>query len=219
MLLMVRKSDLDEEAESREYNVSSISPTGEEVQESIIPIEQKKWWSSMEQTRLNFKEKGYEVNLYNEEVLGGNRRLGENLGARSFFNKLDLTKGDVEERITLMHRRKALEFYKDSKGREKSRIKEFLTYNVELRCFDWLQNPISCKLEHEGLAYEPQSRVQVTTDKNGRQTAQYVFNKLRNKFYIPFSKSTVDSLLKKTNSDKDAIKYYGFIPSDHIVRQ
>ena len=214
--MMVRKSELDDDIQDQElrpYNVSSIEPSGEEV-ETKPTVNQKDYWTSMEQTRLAFKEKGFDVGLYNEEVLGGNRRLGENIGARNFFGKLDLSKGDVEQTIRAIHRRKGVEFYKDAKGREKSRVKEFLTYNVELRGFDWLQNPISCKLEHEGLCHEPETRVQVTTDKNGRQTTQYVFSKLRNEFYIPFSKKAVDDLLKKSNSDKDAIKYYGFIPSD-----
>lgn len=211
-----RKTEIDiedDEQEAKPYNVSTIRPSGEEVEEKPT-VNQKDYWTSMEQTRLAFQVKGFSVELYNEEQLGGNRRLGENIGARNFFNKLDLSKGDVEERITTMHRRKSLEYYKDAKGREKSKIKEILTYNIILNGFDWLQNPISCKLEHEGLAYEPETRVQVTTDGNGLQTAQYVYNKLRNKFYIPFSKKVVDDLLKKTNSDKDAIKYYGFIPSD-----
>jgi hypothetical protein len=202
----------DKQVESR-YNISSLKPSGDEVEEKI-PINQKDYWTSMEQTRLAIKEKGYDVGLYNETVLGGNTRLGENIPARNFFSKVDLNKGEIDQKIITMHRRKALQFYKDSKGREKSRIKEFLTYNIELRGFDWLQNPISCKLEHEGLAQEPESRISITTDNNGRQTAQYVFNKLRNKFYIEFSKSAVDSLIKKTGSDKHSIKYYGFIGSD-----
>jgi len=203
----------DDEQESRPYNVSIIRPSGEEV-ETKPTVNQKDYWTSMEQTRLAFETKGYSVALYNESVLGGNRRLGDNFGAKSFFSRLDLSKGDVEQRIIRMHRRKGLEWYTDAKGREQSRIKEFLTYNVELRGFDWLQNPISCKLEHEGKCSEPETRIQITTDKNGRQSAQYVFNRLRDKFYIEFSKAAVDSLIKKTGSDKNAIKFYGFIPAD-----
>src|SRR5688500_13077823 len=103
-------ADKEDVEEYRPYNVSTIKPSGEEV-ETKPTVNQKDYWTSMEETRLAFKEKGYDVALYNEEVLSGNRRLGENIGARNFFNKIDLSKGDVEQHVITMHRRKAVESY------------------------------------------------------------------------------------------------------------
>ena len=36
-----------------------------------------------------------------------------------------------------------------------------------------------------------------------------IFGSLRHKYYIPFSKKTVDGILEKTGTDKNRVIYYG----------
>lgn len=93
-----------------------------------------------------------------------------------------------------MHRQKGIEYYNDKDGREKSRIKEFLTYGIRLEGVDFLGNPLKCGLEFEGRCPEPRRRVRVKMDEHGRKQMEYVMQGFRQRFYIPFSKKTVDDL-------------------------
>jgi sRNA-binding regulator protein Hfq len=45
---------------------------------------------------------------------------------------VDISKDPIEQAIDSMHRQKVTEYYKDKNGREKTRVKEFLTYGVRL---------------------------------------------------------------------------------------
>jgi hypothetical protein len=134
-----------------------------------------------------------------------------NTAAELFFAKVDISKEPIIQTIDVMHRWKADEYYKDKDGREKTGAKEFLTYGVHLEGLDWLGNPIKASLNHEGRCEEPVKRVHVTADENGRQHAEYRMSGLRYKYYIPFSKKTVDDHLEKTGSDKNTILWYGRI--------
>ncbi|MGI8720562.1 MAG: hypothetical protein ACR2KF_08580 [Nitrososphaeraceae archaeon] len=188
--------------------VSSHKVEDENYEEQPI-IDRKKYWTALEQTRKTFADQGFDVGVYNEEVLGGNRQLGGNVGAEIFFQKVDVSKDPITQTIDVMHRQKAIEYFKDKDGREKQRVKEFLTYNVRLQGFDWLGNILQAGLEYEGRCDEPKKRVHIDVDKNGRQHAKYILTGLRHKYYIPFTKVAVDDLLKQTNTDKDSVKWYG----------
>ncbi|MGI0021984.1 MAG: hypothetical protein ACRD9Q_03885, partial [Nitrososphaeraceae archaeon] len=112
--------------------------------------------------------------------------------------------------ISTMHRQRALEYYKDkTTQKEKSRIKEYLTYNVRISGVDWLGNPLRANLEFEGKCNEPVKRIKIKADENGRQHAEYHMSGLRYKFYIPFTMKAVDDILEKTGTDKDTVIYYG----------
>jgi hypothetical protein len=137
--------------------------------------------------------------------------IWRNVSAEIFFAKVDITKEPITQRISRMFRLRGLEYYKDKDGREKSRVKEFLTYDVNLEGLNWLGNTIKAHLSHEGRCDEPKKRVSVTVDENGRQHAQYVMSGLRDKHYIPFSKKTVDDFLEKTRTDNNTVIYYGRI--------
>ena len=57
---------------------------------------------------------------------------------------------------------------------------------------DWPGNPLKAHVENEGRRiYE-----------NGREKAEYHLDSLRRKYYIPFSKKTIDGILEKTGTDK-----------------
>lgn len=51
-------------------------------------------------------------------------------------------------------------------------------------------------------------------DEHDRKQMEYVMHGLRDKFYIPFSKKTVDDLLEKTGTDKNTAKFYGKFSND-----
>ena len=108
-----------------------------------------------------------------------------------------------------MHRQRIPEQYKDKDGRQKQIIKEFLTYHVRLEGQDWLGNILRGTLEFEGRCLEPKKQVRVTTDEDGRQHAEFRMQGSTHKYYIAFTKKAVDDILEKTNTDKNAVKYYG----------
>ena len=163
--------------------VSSIKPSGSDYEEKPI-VDDTKIWASKVQTKKAFKDHGFDVGLYND-CLGpspGSMSIWRNVSAEIFFAKVDITKEPITQIIDVMHRQRALEHYKDKDGRDKSRVKEFLTYNVRLGGLDWLGNPINAHLEYEGRCDEPQKRVSVTVDENGRQHAEYVMHGTRTCF-------------------------------------
>jgi hypothetical protein len=65
---------------------STIKPKGEEYQEQPV-VDIKQYWTVLEQTRQAFKDQGFDLGIYNEEVLGGKRQLDGNVGAEIFFLK------------------------------------------------------------------------------------------------------------------------------------
>lgn len=65
-----------------------------------------------------------------------------------------------------MHRQRIQEQYKDKDGRQKQRMKEFLTYHVRLEGQDWLGSILRGTLEFEGRCLEPKK---TSTCNNGRR--------------------------------------------------
>jgi hypothetical protein len=152
----------------------------------------KKIWSSKKMTNKSFVEQGFILADYNDHLLtGGKHGLGTNVGAEQFSAKVDITKQPILDNINVMYRQRGLEYYKDKDGIEKSRLKEFLTYGVQLQGVDWLGNPIKAHLEFEGRCEEPVKRIQIERDENGREKAEYHLSNIRHMFYIPFTKKTV----------------------------
>jgi len=74
---------------------------------------------------------------------------------------------------------------------------------------DWPGNPIKAQVENEGRCKEPVKRIHIEIYENGREKAEYHLGSLRYKYYIPFSKKTIDGILEKTGTDKNRIIYYG----------
>jgi len=50
---------------------------------------------------------------------------------------------------------------------------------------EWLGNPLNAHLEFEGRCSDPEKRVHVTVDENGRQNAEYVLTG-RHKIYLNY---------------------------------
>jgi hypothetical protein len=74
---------------------------------------------------------------------------------------------------------------------------------------DWPGNPLKTHVQNEGRCKEPVKRIHKERDENGREKAEYHLGSLRHKYYIPFSKKTVDGILEKTGTDKNRVIYYG----------
>ena len=145
----------------------------------------------------------------------GEKSIHANVGAEVFFTKVGITQDPIEQKIDIMHRLKVIEYYKDKSGKEKERIKEFLTYNVALDGLDWLGNPIKGRLEYEGRCEEPLKRIHKKQDENGSIKAEFRMHGTRHRYYIPFSKKAVDDLLEKTGTEKSTVKYYGKFANGH----
>lgn len=67
---------------------------------------------------------------------------------------------------------------------------------------DWPGNPLKAHVENEGRRKEPVKRIHIEIYENGREKAEYHLGSLRHKYYIPFSKKTIDGILEKTGTDK-----------------
>ncbi len=203
--------DDDEKPHGSEF-VSTIKPDGIEYEEKPI-VDQSQYWTSIEEARKAFKSHGFSLDAINtEKRISAEKGIHANIGAEQFFRKVDISKQDIHTSIDVIHRQKALEYYKDAKGREQQRVKEWLTYGLRLEGVDWLGNIIKCGLEHEGRCEEPLKRIHVTVDENGRQHAEYKMQGTRYKYYIPFSKKAVDDLLAKYQTDKDSVIYVFRVP-------
>lgn len=71
-----------------------------------------------------FKDNGFNVAEYNDSLgpSPGSMSIWRNVRAEIFFAKVDITKEPIIQTIDVMHRQRALEYYKDKDGREKSRV-------------------------------------------------------------------------------------------------
>lgn len=189
---------------------STIKPEGTEFKDQP-KINIDKFWTARSETRKCFREKGIDIGLYQEHYMSSNDRLNRNTGVEILFSKADLEQEEIGQKVSTFIRLHGTEYYLDSKKREKSRIKEYLVYHVELSARDFLGNPLSGKLEFEGKALEPETRLKIVSDANGKQKAEYVFSRLRPKYYIEFSKATVDKILKQTGTDPNSVIYVAYI--------
>lgn len=197
--------------------ISTIKPDGHDYKEPPV-VDISKIWTSLEMTKKTFKEKGFNLDAVNDS-LTSSHPIGADYSTENFFSKADISKQEISQTITVMHRQKAVDYSQDKNGVQKRQIKEFLTYGVHLEGVDWLGNPIQTWLEYEGRCDEPTSKTSISVDKNGKQTAQKEFNGTRFRYYIPFSKKAVDDILERTGTDKKTIKYYGkFGDPDSLYR-
>jgi len=189
--------------------ISSIKVEGNQFKEQP-KIDIYKYFTARAHTAKNFRDGGFDLGLYEESELPNNYHLHQNPNATRFFAKVDTTEVPISQKVTLMVRLQAPEFYKQGRV-EKQRVKQFLKYSIQLSGVDFLGNNLTCKIENEGESLEPVSHLKIITDEHGRQSAQNVFSKLRPKYYIEFSKANVDKILKDTGTDKNTVKYAAYI--------
>jgi len=199
----------EEEQPEQPYNISTLKPDGEDLQPTKT-VNQDEFLTSYAQTKTAFSELGYSLAAYEFEVLGPNgRKLGVDQGTLNFFKKIWIEEEPITQTITQCIRFKAWDYVRNDKGKQQRQIKEFLTYSATLEGTDRWGNTIKAHLPLQGLAYQPDVRVRIITDpQTGRQHGEYYYDRLRDKFYIPWEgKKTLDNLLKKTNTNKDNITY------------
>jgi len=213
---MTKRRKIESEDEERPYNISTLKPEGIEDLNEPPKVNQDEYWTSIAQTKKAFSDLGFSVSEYEFEVYGPNgRKLGGNKGTENFFTRVSIEENPIQVQITTMKRLKAWEYFRNDKGRQQKRVKEFFVYTASIEGVDWVGNPLRARLENQGLCYEPDIRIKITTDLNGGQKADYTYDRLHDKYYIEWEgKKTVDNLLKKTGTNKDHIRYYCEVGSD-----
>jgi hypothetical protein len=217
----IREEDLfdtgvpEDEEESNIY-VSTLRPRDFEYDaKPIADIDY--YWTSVTESKKAFAREGYSLGAINAlREVKGEQRIQDYVSLRKLLDRIDITQGEIESKITVIIRRKGLEYYKDDNSREKSRIKEYLVYHLRLEAYDWLGQKLNISLEHQGECEAPRKQVVVNVDENGRQYAEYHMKGTRKEYYIPFSKKAVDDILNKYKTDPEEVKFYGFIPHSNI---
>jgi hypothetical protein len=208
--------ELDDEQEEQHFNISTLKPEGTEDFKEQAKVNVDSIWTSYANSRKAFSDLGFSLSAYEFEVYGpSGRQLDSNgKGTVNFFAAVDISEEPITQQITTLRRLKAYEYYRNKNGREERRVREYIVYDANLQGVDHWGNPIRARLISQGLSFEPNIRIKVTSDQHGRKQAQYTYDNLRNKYYIPFSAKTVNDLLAKTKTNKDGIRYYCFVGSD-----
>jgi hypothetical protein len=219
---MSRLTDEQEEQEIP-FNVSKLKVEGTEDFKEQPKVNVDEYWTSYANSKKAFSDLGFSLSAYEFEIYGpSGRKLDSNgKGTDNFFSAVDVSEEPIKQQITTLRRLKAYEYYKNKHDRQERRVREYITYDVNLEGVDHWGNIIRTRLIKQGLSFVPNVRIKITSDEHGRKQATYTYDNLRNKYYLPFSKKAVDDLLAKTNSNKDNIRYYVFVGSDpnsHITK-
>ena len=129
-----------------------------------------------------------------------------------FFNQVDLRKGPIERTVRMIVRLKAPDW-----STKKVERKEYVYYEEYWDAKNWLGIPIT-KWRPDGLIEGRYTEV-MTRPVLDEKTGEHIDNAFagtRQVYYIPFSKSTVDDIIKNSvYTDKSNIRFVvKFAPED-----
>jgi hypothetical protein len=182
----------DKYNKNRDMDSANKEPEGEGQEQ---PVEQENPFTEYNNKAIqSFLKKGF-----GEQITHGFEAPDTRI--KDFISRVDLTKD---------HQRKIMTMTKDYVGDSRKKIpKEFLVYQEEWICKNWLGETLRCSDNIEGVYWEVDTEPEVKwNDRNGR--SEVVGQKLAGSHpihYIPFSKEKVDEIIAKSDSDKDEIIY------------
>jgi len=128
-----------------------------------------------------------------------------------FLEDADLSYGPITRRIIQVHRLRP----EDPRDGVK---KEWLYYVEEWTGYDFLGNELPKVSGHiEGMYKEV--IIKYGVDKKGRPVrSEPKFSRTQDTFYIPWSKSNLDKILKSTNTNPNTVKYYVHFGYTHAIQ-
>jgi hypothetical protein len=213
-----RSDDYDDEQEDYVPGSELISKFKPDqfVLDERPTVDKTFYWYSPIQADKEFKKAGLSLSAINSErQISALQPYHKNTQAEKFFQKVDITTVPITCRVQSMHRQKVTDWYLDKKThREKQKEIEALTYHLQLEGESWLGETMHAGIENEGMALAPKMTIKVEVDEYGRQHGEYVMQGTRNKYYMEYKgKKQVDDILKKYDTDKDTVLWYGKFPN------
>ena len=153
---------------------------------------------------LEYNNKSYESyiragfpNIIPQIIRGPNNRI------QKFFNKVDLRKGPIERTVRCIVRLKA-----PDGNSKKNESKEFIYYEEYWNANNWLGISIPNPIDGH---FEGKYTEVITKPILDERTGEHIDNAFagtREVYYIPFSKSNVDEIIKNSvHSDKSNIRF------------
>jgi len=109
-----------EDFEDEDLYVSTLTPEGYEYDAKPL-VDDTKVWTSRQEAKKAFQEQGFSLGAINEDYkISGKLKIHANIGAERFFSPVDISKEPIRQKIIVMKRLKAPEYYrrKVEKSRE-----------------------------------------------------------------------------------------------------
>jgi hypothetical protein len=166
--------------------------------------------SEVQKPKLVYNNKTYQSYLdigFDEDSIPRSIKAPEQR-KREFLSRVDLSKGGIDRKITLIRRIKAAD------------KKEYITYSEDWYGKNWLGQKISpVRGNIEGVWMEQEKEPDIKQTENGPEIAGYKKSGEHPVYDIVFSKENVDKIIQETGSDNDSIIFLVKIPprSDYFT--